>query len=157
MTGRGDDTEASLRFIIQCWRSGIRTMGDTPRAAMAGTASCMAASGGCLSDANRHTSGSAWVSLPSIFPCSQSTMTHSAPALARILETLDPGIICQTPMDGPLLASKACFSLLDWIIVEWLAMALDDDRKRFGGELEKDGRIERRQRDDDDTSFLRHR
>jgi len=98
------------------------------------------------------------LSLPSIFPCSQSTITQSAPALARILETLDPGIICQTPINGPLLAWKACFSLLDWIIVEWVAMDLDDGKRRFGGRFEKDGRIERRQREDDDTiSFLRQR
>lgn len=83
-------------------------------------------------------------------------MTHSAPALAKILETFDPGIICHTPIDGPLLAWKACFSLLDWSIVEWVAMALDD-RKRIGGGLENDGRIEWRQRNDDDTSFLRHK
>jgi hypothetical protein len=97
-------------------------------------------------------------SLPSIFPCSQSTITQSAPALARILETLDPGIICQTPIDGPLLAWKACFSLLDWGIVVWVAMDVDDDGKRFGGKFEKDEWIERRQKNDDDTiNFLRQR
>lgn len=63
VTGRSTDTRASLRFIIQCWRSGIRTMGDTPRAAMAGTASCMAASGCCSSDANKHHQ-----QMPLVFP-----------------------------------------------------------------------------------------
>jgi len=32
------------RFTIHGWRSGILTIGETPRAAMAGTASCIAAS-----------------------------------------------------------------------------------------------------------------
>ncbi|KAH8177682.1 hypothetical protein LIA77_02764 [Sarocladium implicatum] len=32
-----------------------------------------------------------------MFPCSQSTHTQSAPARARHLETLAPGIICHSP------------------------------------------------------------
>lgn len=34
-----------VRFTIQLWLSGMRTMGDTPQAAIAGTAWCIAASG----------------------------------------------------------------------------------------------------------------
>ncbi len=51
---------------------------------------------------------------PSILPCSQSTMTQSAPDLARTLEMLGPGSICQNPMAGRLASAKTCFSLLDF-------------------------------------------
>jgi hypothetical protein len=52
-------------------------------------------------------------SLPSILPCSQSTITQSGPDLARTLETLAPGSICQRPMAGRVASAKTCFSRLD--------------------------------------------
>jgi hypothetical protein len=54
--------------------------------------------------------------LPSMFPCSQSTHTHSTPVLASTLETLAPGTICHMPYAfRPSL--KATLSLLDACIV----------------------------------------
>jgi hypothetical protein len=61
--------------------------------------------------------------LPSILPCSQSTMIQSAPDLARTLETLAPGSICQNPIAGRLASVKTCFSQLDFNILEPVAMA----------------------------------
>jgi hypothetical protein len=52
-------------------------------------------------------------SLPSILPCSQSTITQSGPALARTLETLAPGSICQRPMAGRVASAKTCFNRFD--------------------------------------------
>lgn len=57
--------------------------------------------------------------LPSIFPCSQSTSTQSGPDLAKILEILAPGSICQRPMAGPLASAKTCFNRLDFNILEF--------------------------------------
>ena len=57
-------------------------------------------------------------SLPSILPCSQSTMTQSAPDLARTLETLAPGSICQNPMAGRLASAKTCLSRFDFNMLE---------------------------------------
>lgn len=50
--------------------------------------------------------------IPSILPCSQSTSTQSTPVRARVRETLEPGIICQHPNDGPFPSSKATRNLL---------------------------------------------
>lgn len=76
-------------------------MGDTPQAAIAGTASCMAASGHLVSMqqsfALSKLSLSHGRSVPSILPCSQSTMIQSGLALARALDMLAPGNICQMP------------------------------------------------------------
>lgn len=58
-----------------------------------------------------------------MLPCSQSTMTQSAPDLARILETLAPGSICQNPMAGRRPSVKTCFSLLDRSIFWPVSMA----------------------------------
>lgn len=55
--------------------------------------------------------------LPSIFPCSQSTITQSTPERARIREIFAPGSICHTPMEGPLFSIKACLSLFALIIL----------------------------------------
>lgn len=69
-------------------------------------------------------------SLPSILPCSQSTMIQSAPDRARTLEMLAPGSICQNPMAGRLASAKTCFSQLDFNILEPISMA---DIGRSGG------------------------
>jgi hypothetical protein len=50
--------------------------------------------------------------IPSILPCSQSTTTQSTPVRARVRDTLEPGIICQHPNDGPFPSSKATRNLL---------------------------------------------
>ena len=54
--------------------------------------------------------------LPSILPCSQSTMTQSTPDRARILEMLAPGSICHKPMEGPLFSAKTCLRRFAWSI-----------------------------------------
>lgn len=92
-------------------------MGETPQAAMAGTASCMAAS--------------------SMFPCSQSTMIQSGFALARALDTLAPGIICQIPKLGPSLSAKAARSLLDFCIAVIDAMLEDLRQYSYGLEAKR--------------------
>jgi hypothetical protein len=57
-------------------------------------------------------------SLPSILPCSQSTITQSGPDLARALETLAPGNICHRPMAGRVASAKTCLSRLDRNMME---------------------------------------
>lgn len=76
--------------------SGNLTIGDTPNAAMAGTASCMAPS--------KDSSAALLHSLdqeppPSKFPCSQSTRTQSTPDRANTRDMFAPGSICQAPID----------------------------------------------------------
>jgi hypothetical protein len=64
-------------------------------------------------DVGPREAGVAQADLPSILPCSQSTMTQSGPERARILEILAPANICQRPIAGRLASSKTCFSRLD--------------------------------------------
>jgi hypothetical protein len=68
-------------------------------------------------------------SLPSILPCSQSTMTQSGPDLARTLETLAPGSICQRPMAGRLASAKTCFSRLDRNMMEAVSTDIKKTRR----------------------------
>lgn len=83
-------TDDSL--LIMCdWKSGILMIGETPHAAMAGTASCIAAS---APHVNSQTLQLACGDAPSMLPCSQSTMIQSGFALASALDTLAPGNIC---------------------------------------------------------------
>lgn len=76
--------------------SGNLTIGDTPNAAMAGTASCIAPSKSSsallLHNINQE-------SPPSKFPCSQSTKTQSTPDRASTRDMFAPGSICQAPRD----------------------------------------------------------
>lgn len=61
--------------------------------------------------------------LPAMFPCSQSTHTHSNPALAITLERLAPGSICHAPKEAPHpvfkdLCNRFAFFIMD-AIVNW--------------------------------------
>lgn len=82
-------------LIIHDWKSGVLTIGDTPQAAMAGIASCMAASG--IRQKLPFSMKAKLDDIPSILPCSQSTHIQSGFDLANALETLVPGNICQIP------------------------------------------------------------
>jgi hypothetical protein len=117
-------------------------MGDAPRAAIAGTASCMAASGKSYSLLNLEKRGSVSISVPSILPCSRSTMTQSTPVLARIRETLEPGSICQAPIAGRLPSRKTLASLLERSMLGPEVMV---DRKRLRLARKQDGRLDWRQ------------
>jgi hypothetical protein len=50
MLGEVQEGVPNLRLTMYPWLSGILTMGLTPQAAMAGTASCMAPSGNMMLD-----------------------------------------------------------------------------------------------------------
>ena len=68
--------------------------------------------------------------LPSILPCSASTITKSAPVLASMRETFAPGNICQTPMAGRLPSRRTWASRLERIMLEPTSMV---DRLRSWG------------------------
>ena len=73
--------ESSALFTIHASFAGIRTIGETPHAAIAATASCI------------------WLS--AMLPCSPSTHIQSTPDRAIAREWLVPGSICQPPKVGP--------------------------------------------------------
>lgn len=110
-----------VRLTIQPCISGSLTIGDTPRAAIAGTASCIAPSNQApfiISNNENYFPGAngSWEYSPSMLPCSQSTSTQSHPDRARMRDTFAPGIICHMPMLC-LPWAKAVLSRLDACMV----------------------------------------
>ena len=95
------DAAPCERFTIQPSLAATLTIGLTPHAAMAATASCIApsaphVSGGCHIAAGRPSKR-----LPSMFPCSVSTQIQSNPHRATVLAWLLPGSICHAPKVRP--------------------------------------------------------
>jgi hypothetical protein len=64
--------------------------------------------------------------LPAIFPCSQSTHTHSNPALTITLDRLPPGSICHAPKEVPEFVSKAFCNRLAFFMIEAMTVNLGE-------------------------------
>ena len=120
----------SVRFTIQPSFAAIRTTGLTSQAAIAATASCIAASEATRSKVSkimRAANCNSVYFIPSMFPCSVSTHIQSKPDLAMTLAWFVPGSICHAPKVRPEPVRSAFWRRLAACI-----LVSDEDRVGFG-------------------------